>query len=196
MELKLEGQSAHWRDTVLFQIQDAHIQAKNQNIDEWFRSLDFEIDVTKLFPLKKITELDELKIRKIIGLGESVHGSRSLFEEKSEIVKKLLDKNVKLICFENAVDECLNWDLYVRGIHPYIYREIILENMEKQFSDAGDLINFLDHIRNVNLMRKEENKIRIVGLDFRSKKKYFSYFFYAYKNLSRNKNFLNPLLFN
>ncbi len=194
MEITLDGRSTYKTDTISFQIVDASFRAKNQDIDEWFRSLDFDIDAASLFPLKKVTLLDELNNKKIIGLGESVHGSRTLFKEKAEIAQKLLDKNVKLICFEGPVDVCLNWDLYVQGVHPYRYRDIILKDLNSSLSDAADMVDFLDQIRKINTTRKEGDKIHIVGLDLRSDKSNFYHYFMAHKNLSRDKQFLNPLL--
>ncbi|RNC66218.1 hypothetical protein D7D25_04640 [Proteiniphilum sp. X52] len=73
---------------------DARIEAKNHHLDEWFRSFNFDLNVESLYPLKKITGLDELEKKKIIGLGESVHGSQNLWREKAGIVRKLFSKNV------------------------------------------------------------------------------------------------------
>jgi erythromycin esterase-like protein len=194
VEVTLDGQrTALGYDTVSFQILDARIEANNCNLDEWFRSLNFDLNVTSLYPLTKITGLDELKNKKIIGLGESVHGSQNLFREKAEIVRKLLDKNVKLVCYEAPVDRCLNWDLYVRGIHPYSYRNVIFEDV-KSFTDNEDLILFLDEIRKENATRKEADKIHIVGLDLRSEQNYFYHYFLAYQKLGRDKQFLSPLM--
>ncbi len=185
MEITLDGRSAYRSDTISFQILDAGLRAKNQDIDEWFRSMDFDIDAASLFPLKKVTVLDELNNKRIIGLGESVHGSRTLFEEKAEIAQKLFDKNVTLICFEDPVDVCLNWDLYVQGVHPYRYRDIILKDLNSSLTDAADMVRFLDQIREINTTRKEGDKIHIVGLDLRSDKSNFYHYFMAHKNLSR-----------
>ena len=194
MEIVLEGKSSNASDTVSFRILDAGIQAKNRNIDEWFKSLNFDIDLASLFPLKKITELDELKNKKIIGLGESVHGSRTIKQEKIEIVQKLLNENVKLICFEESVDVCLNWDLYIQGIHPYSYRYTILDELRNDFSDAADYVKFLDHLREVNSTRKKNDRIHIVGLDLRQGKDNFFHYFIAYKKLSKDKEFLSQLI--
>ncbi len=135
-----------------------------------------------MYPLKKIT-----------GLGESVHGSQNLWREKAGIVRKLFSKNIKLVCFETSVDQCLNWDLYVRGIHPYSYRDVIFEDM-KSFADNEDLVRFLDEIRKENATRKEADRIRIVGLDLRSSKSYFYHYFLAYQKLGKDSQSLSPLI--
>ncbi|MDD4591786.1 MAG: erythromycin esterase family protein [Petrimonas sp.] len=196
VEVTLDGQRGSLgRDTVSFQILDARIEAKNHHLDEWFRSLTFDLNVESLYPLKKITGLDELVNRKIIGLGESVHGSQNLWREKAEIVRKLFSKNVKLVCFEAPVDKCLNWDLYVRGIHPYSYRDVIFEDVES-FADNEDLVRFLDEIRKENGTRKEADRIRIVGLDLRSAKSYFYHYFLAYQELCKDSHSITPLILN
>lgn len=194
VEVTLDGQRGTLgRDTVSFQILDARIEAKNHNLDEWFRSLTFDLNVESLYPLKKITGLDELENKKIIGLGESVHGSQNLWREKAGIVRKLFNKNVKLICYEAPVDQCLNWDLYVRGIHPYSYRDVIYEDV-KSFADNEDLVRFLDKIRKENGTRKETDKIRVVGLDLRSEQSYFYHYFLAHQELAKDRQSLTPLI--
>lgn len=196
VEVTLDGQRGTLgRDTVSFQILDARIEAKNHDLDEWFRSLNFDLNVESLYPLKRITSLDELENKKIIGLGESVHGSQNIWREKAEIVRKLFNKNIKLICFEAPVDQCLNWDLYVRGIHPYSYRNVIFEDV-KSFADNEDLVLFLDEIRKENGTRNEADKIRVVGLDLRSEKSYFYHYFLAYQELCKDSNFITPLILN
>ncbi|MDR2037172.1 MAG: erythromycin esterase family protein [Bacteroidales bacterium] len=195
MNIVLDGRNFSVRDSASLQIHEAGIRAANHNLKDWFRSLDFDLDVASLIPLEKVAGLDELKNKKIIGLGESVHGTETVFGEKARIARKLLsDSNVKLICFENGVDVCLNWDLYVRGIHPYEYRYKILEDQKETFSDAVGTVTLLDHIREVNSTRKERDKIRIVGLDLRLEKEYFFYYFLAYKGLIRDKESLSQLL--
>ena len=195
VDVTLHGQrGALGRDTVSFQMLDARIEAKNHDLGEWFRSFNFDLNIESLYPLKKITGLDELKNKKIIGLGESVHGSQNLWREKAGIVRKLLsDKSIKLFCYEAGVDQCLNWDLYVRGIHPYSYRDVIFEDM-KSFADNEDLIALLDEIRKENATRKDADKIRIIGLDLRSDKKYFYHYFLAYQKLNPDRQFLSQLM--
>lgn len=194
VEVTLDGQRGTLgRDTVSFQILDARIEAKNHDLDEWFRSLNLDLNVESLYPLKKITGLDELENKKIIGIGESVHGSQNIWREKAEIVRKLFSKNVKLICYEAPVDQCLNWDLYVRGIHPYSYRDVIYEDV-KSFADNEDLVRFLDEIRKENGTRKEADKIRVVGLDLRSTNSYFYHYFLAYQELCKDSHSLAPLI--
>lgn len=194
VEVILDGQRGTLgRDTVSFQILDARIEAKNHDLDEWFRSLNLDLNVESLYPLKKITGLDELENKKIIGLGESVHGSQNIWREKAEVVRKLFNKGVKLVCFEAPVDQCLNWDLYARGIHPYSYRDVIFEDV-KSFSDNEDLVRFLDEIRKENGTRKETDKIRVVGLDLRSEQSYFYHYFLAYQELCKDSHSLTPLI--
>lgn len=99
-----------------------------------------------------------MKTKKIIGLGESIHGSRSIIQKKKEITEKLCeDKNIKLICFEAGIDMVMNWDLYIQGILPESYRQKIEDevtggflsfyaHLSKTFVNVGDLVNIAEQI--------------------------------------------------
>lgn len=194
VEFMLSGSTSNSSDSISLQIQHADIFAKNHDLKVWPQSQDSDLNVELFIPVRKIVELDEIRNKKIIGLGESVHGTRTISKEKSELLKKLLDNNVKLVCFENSLDICLNWDLYVQGIHPYSYRYKILEQVKESLGDASGQVLLLDEIRKINATRKDANKIHIVGLDLRDKKGNFFDFFMAYKSLNRNKGFLDQVI--
>jgi Erythromycin esterase homolog len=195
VEILLSGSGKEKTDTLSLQIQDLDISARNEDMDEWLETLDEGVmDVRSITPLLYLDELDEFRSKKIIGLGESFHGGKQLQSSAFSIIRSLLNQKVKLICFEASIDMVMNWDLYVQGIMPYEYRYKILDELKGALGDPALSVELLDQIRALNYTRKNSEKIHVAGLDLRQESFYLFEYFMAYKDLSKDKNFLNEFL--
>lgn len=99
---------------------------------------------------------------RIIGLGETMHGCRSLDRVKNQMIRWLVEKRqCKLVMVEICSILALKWDLYVQGF-PVELNEIIEELVGTTISreETVELLNFL---RGYN--KKAQKKVHIVGID-------------------------------
>lgn len=196
MDVHIHGKSMMQYDSIALKITDFNISTVNNDLDRavcGYQSLISNMDVTPLFEINK---LDEFKTRKIIGLGESIHGSRSIIQKKKEITEKLCeDKDIKLICFEVGMDMVMNWDLYIQGVLPENYLKKIEDDVTVSFGEPEITIELLSKLRVINKERRIEDRIHVVGLDLRINDFYVFEYFKAYKNLRKQEDFLNDIFF-
>lgn len=99
---------------------------------------------------------------KIIGLGESTHGSQEIKEANYQFMKTLIDRfGYKIILTEKAMDLSLICDLYIRGLLPESYENQIMEDCKGYFDDYLSFFDFLNWVREYN--KTTEVKVRIFG---------------------------------
>ena len=102
--------------------------------------------------------------KKIIGLGESTHGSSSLQIANYQIIKNLiLNQNCKLVLLEMPIDNTLIMDLYVQGKLPSSYQDAIIPFLKPSIGGYKNTIQFLNWLRSYNL--SAETKVHIFGID-------------------------------
>lgn len=101
MDVHIYGKSMMRYDSISLKIDNFKMFTSSQNLTHSLQKYSPQISDSDVVPLSLISELNDFKNVKIIGLGESIHGSRSIQQEKKNIIEKLYgDKNIKLICFE------------------------------------------------------------------------------------------------
>lgn len=138
-------------------------------------------------PLSSSHEADLLSLPpiqsgfRVLGIGESFHGSLTLEHVANQIVKTLVKyKNCKLVMVELPSMLVLKWDLYIQG-YPVPFEELKEELVGSlwSFQRMEELLNLL---RDYN--QTAEKKVRIIGFD-RNNKMYYSlmhdYFYELYK---------------
>ncbi|MDR1371310.1 MAG: erythromycin esterase family protein [Dysgonamonadaceae bacterium] len=152
MEITVDG-----KDINQLPLNDLYTMDKEFSIDEeqihLFRPDNFGIPV------------DCLNGKKIIALGESIHGSDSINKITVQVIKDLvLHADCKLVLFEGCIDNCLLWDAYITGQAVDTTINRISEEIKTiVFSDI-ELVDLLVWLRSYNSDKKE--KVRFMGIDF------------------------------
>ncbi|MDD3901773.1 MAG: erythromycin esterase family protein [Dysgonamonadaceae bacterium] len=195
MDVHIYGKSMIRYDSISLKINDFKMFTSGQNLYHALQQYTPVIKNSDAVPLPLIGALNDFKNKKIIGLGESIHGSRSIQEEKKNIIEKLCeDKSIKLICFEAGFDMVMNWDLYIHGVLPESYQNRIMEEVSGSFSEAELTVELLNRLRTINRNRQNTDKIHVVGLDLRRNDYYVFEYFEAYKNIEKSEKFLDDVL--
>lgn len=108
----------------------------------------------------------ELKDKRIIGLGESIHGSKEFNRMAFDFIKNSVSRGeCKLILLEMPLYLSVRWELFVQGFLTEeelddIKREIALGS---GFDDEDELAEFLQALREYNLLHEE--KVHVLGMD-------------------------------
>lgn len=111
-----------------------------------------------------LKDVQGLQNRKIIGLGESTHGSSSIQIANYQVIKNLiLNQNCKLVLLEMPIDNTLVMDLYVQGKVPSSYQNNIIPFLKPSIGGYKNTIEFLNWLRFYNLTA--ETKVHIFGID-------------------------------
>lgn len=117
------------------------------------------------------TVLKEIGKKKIIGFGETVHGSMDIDKFKYNTIMQLISKyNCRLVLFEGSIDEVAQFGLYVQGytidstflkfMPPYTKIDTFYERLNFQSKEHEKFINW---VRDFNA--SHEDKVRIMGID-------------------------------
>jgi erythromycin esterase-like protein len=195
MDVHIYGKSMIRYDSISLKINDFKMFTSGQNLSHALQQYSPLINNLDAVPLPLIGDLIDFKSKKIIGLGESIHGSRSIQEEKKNIIEKSCeDKSIKLICFEAGFDMVMNWDLYIQGVLPESYQNRIKEEVTGSFSESELTVELLNKLRIINRNRQNTDKIHVVGLDLRRNDYYVFEYFEAYKNIGKSEKFLDDVL--
>jgi erythromycin esterase-like protein len=109
--------------------------------------------------------IKEFKNKKIIGIGESMHGNEDIKLAAFHFIKSLiLNNSCKVILFEGYMDGCLKWDLYTQGITPENTIEEIIAAIKTTGMASGDPYrDFFTWLRKYNSSRSD--KVRIFGIN-------------------------------
>lgn len=107
-----------------------------------------------------------LKEKKIVGLGESIHRSKTQQKCVFNIIKsRIMHEKCRLVLFENPMIEILPWELFVQGLLPEDEIDSIIEDVSNRsfFYDEDYLKEFLCLIRSHNL--NSGQKVHVLGID-------------------------------
>lgn len=105
----------------------------------------------------------EFSAGKIIGLGESIHGSKTINELQVQLIKNLIQKyNCRLVLFEMNTYELLMWNLFIQSKLPEDYMGNIKENITNNLFSVDALSCLLLWLRSYN--ETVDKKVRLHGL--------------------------------
>jgi erythromycin esterase-like protein len=108
--------------------------------------------------------IKDFKNKKIIGIGESTHGSEDVEIAIFQCMKSLiLNNKCKTLLFETNKDKCLQWDLYTQGIAPEEALDDIIENVKTGYASGVVYSDFFRWLRKYNQNRQD--KVRLFGVD-------------------------------
>ena len=181
-----------WLDKITLRAHGTALKSDNQQL-----AMPEEIDpgysVETVFPLDQWSKINIPDDKTIIGIGEAVHGSKTINQIEMELVKNLiLYHSCKLVLFELDMFQLMIWNQFVLGKIPddYIY-EIKKEASLALFSPeiVADFLIWLKKYNNVS-----NEKVYIQGLDQQdSWENRLFHYLYAFYNDSTAST-LTPLL--
>jgi erythromycin esterase-like protein len=115
-------------------------------------------------------KIPELKTQNVIAIGESVHGSESVFNSAAQIIKyQVLNNNCKLVCLEMMAEKMFVVNRFIQGdktVTPEFIRNYLLET-------CGSLNSLLSpsKLNELCLWLRDYNKtateqVWLLGMDF------------------------------
>lgn len=124
---------------------------------------DFNFPLDKIIPLdinsiQGFSEIESLKKKRIIAVGESVHGSSSIAKLIPSFIKQqIVQNNCRLVLCEIPLERTL---IYNRYIHDTSFA------MEKDYLFGIEFETLLEWLREYNSHKKESEKVSILGMDY------------------------------
>lgn len=145
--------------------------------------------------LHSYNKIPLLSSKKIIGLGETVHGSDKIRKAVSEIIKyQITNNHCKLILFEKPLLMMLPFNRYIQGSNE-ISTEKLIQLLRTYTIEGESMIELIQWIRAYNL--KEEEKVKLLGVDACYERNEFPLFATDYLktiNLKLNSNALDSII--
>ena len=146
----------------------------------------------KVIVLDQNFSLDmDIEDKKIIGIGETVHGSSTLEKCSFELMKDIVARhNGRLIIMEATTNFMLKWNLFITDHADFTYEELVADMYG--YSCSPDLLfEFLLWLKQYNQNR--ERKVRILGMDkvYSGFESSFIWADYMYHFMEKNRH---PLL--
>lgn len=102
--------------------------------------------------------IKQLKNKKIIGLGESIHGNKAIQNLTDQLIFQAIEKqNCRLILLEMPFERALAYNRYIQD-----------ENyqLDSTYIQSHPSIEFLNKLRNINRKKSSENKVKLYGMDY------------------------------
>ena len=163
---------AIWIDKVLIKIdgkdisQQSYYSKKKEDSIAVFNSLTnkYIIPLTSGNDSTMLNNIPGLNQKRIIGLGESTHGSSTIKTARYQFLKNLvLNADCKLVLLETPIDMVLTWDLYIQHKTPNGYQKELEADARCIFGDYVQLVDFLNWLRAYN--EHAIRKVHVVGID-------------------------------
>lgn len=115
--------------------------------------------------LNSYNKIPLLSSKRIIALGENVHGSPKIKKSVCEIIKhQIINNRCRLIILERPILSMLFFNRYVQG-DERISEEKLAELLKKDCGEAEPMIELSKWIREYNQTAKE--KVKLLGMDVR-----------------------------
>ena len=120
-----------------------------------------------------LEQINEIKGKKIIALGESMHGNSDINSFTFRLIEEAIEKqNCKLVLLERIIEKSLYYNRYVQDESFVMDSSLVKECQEK---------GLLDKIRAYNRGKNDHEKVRVLGIDYPwSKNRYTSSSFYLF----------------
>lgn len=161
----LDMQTA-WVDRIFISIGGKTIN--DINVEDLYPKTFSELNKDSIIPLSfqaddNVSRIFDINAcPKIVGLGESTHGSQTVKEANYQFMRLLISKlGYRIILTERCIDLSLMCDLYIRGLLPESYGDQIKEDSKGYFDDYLSFFDFLTWARKYN--ETAETKVRIFG---------------------------------
>lgn len=107
-------------------------------------------------------KISVMKVRKVIALGESIHGNNSIRRLACQLMLESVEnQNCKLIIWEMPMEKSFVYNRYV------LDDEFTLDSIELSFLD-DQRMKFVNELKRYNSGKKGEGKVRLLGMDYNS----------------------------
>lgn len=111
-----------------------------------------------------LSNIKEWQDKKIIALGESMHGNQATQDACVQFIKHLItNQNCKLVLLENREDIFSRYNLYLQGKIPDSFEDEIIEELKGSLSNYQTTFNLLKWIKHYNTTNNDT--IRVLGID-------------------------------
>lgn len=108
--------------------------------------------------------IPELKSKRIVALGESVHGSKTLHEIENDIIKHQIEKGYcKLILMEAPMEQYISVNRFIQGDDSFLL-DSIMSDFKYSLFHGNETRDLLVWLKNYNKTAKE--KVWIAGFDY------------------------------
>ena len=197
--------SPKWRDIQKLYIDRLSVTINNRDIEEYNyrpKPKETKLDIGKAIKLSPGNDSSFAQIpipddKKIIGIGESMHGSKTINQIEVQLMKQLIEsRQCRLLLFEADIHEMLLANLYVQGQTPEDYHKSLSEVSGYTLFSSDVFCDFMLWLRQYNKKAPASEKVRVYGLLDVPSESYmnplfdFLYAFYSEKN----KEMIFPLL--
>ncbi|MDR0558772.1 MAG: erythromycin esterase family protein [Prevotellaceae bacterium] len=148
-------------DRISITVDGKDIYSCRDNFAQQVKPLDYK----NVMPLDsgKVDSIVIPKNKKIIALGESVHGCKTVNRLQIELVKKMiLENNCKLVIFDADIFEMHKWNLFVQSVLPDYAIEELSFDPRMVNTDILVLREFFNWLRDFN--KRQAVKVKTAGL--------------------------------
>ena len=183
-----------WIDKISIQANRRILYTNNQN-SVLHENIDYNHLVEINFPFDKFSKANLPNDVKIVGIGEAVHGSKTVNQIEIELVKDLiLHNSCKLVLIEGDMFQQMLWNLFVQGKIPEDYIDEIRKDISSTGLISPDIfVDFIVWLRKYN--KDSDEKVYIQGLldiDYGLENHLFHYLYTFYNNSTATT--ITPLL--
>lgn len=182
--------------TQFIELNNVSVNIDKRNIDDYLLNKGFADNIKKddvlFFPSDSAIGLSNLiQNKRIIALGENMHGTKTLNRHAYQIAKeRILNGKCKLVLIEFPLESLLKWNYFVTS-----ELALTIDDLKEDFPliafSLEDLYSFMCWIKSYN--KKQENKVSLLGMDATLSRmdswlSFADYLFYVNQSLN------NPLL--
>lgn len=108
-------------------------------------------------------QIPELNTKRIVALGESAHGSKTLHEIEHDIMKHQIEKgNCKLVLIEAPMEQFISVNRFIQGDESFLL-DSILSDLKYTLIPVNETRDLLVWLKNYNKTARE--KVWIAGID-------------------------------
>lgn len=160
-----------WFDNLSVKVGTKYLDRNTGYLNNPAPSKHSSIEKGSVIPLSTNEDIQIDKIpyfsnKKIIALGECIHGSQEVKDACYQFARTLIQHhNAKIIQLEIGMDFGLKWDLFVQGVTSAEYEEEICNDVKMLLNDSNTFVNFLKWLRAYNQKMKPEDKVHLFGID-------------------------------
>jgi len=138
--------------------------------------------------------ISELRDKKIVAIGETIHGSETITQAAVQLIKYQIENNhCKLIVFEQPIELFLRYNRFIQGD-----TQFKIENFKRDLSLASSsprvMVELLNWLKQYN--EKAKDKVWLMGMDISKEGSYAAEWLYDYIykiNLSKKNKLMNSL---
>jgi erythromycin esterase-like protein len=125
-----------------------------------------------------LTKISALKSKKIVAIGETIHGSETITEAAAQIIKYQVEhNNCKLILLEIPTEQTLLWNRFIQG-DSLISNENIIQELSRFLFSPRIMFSLLNWLKQYNAKAKEP--VWLFGIDLSLSSRISEIYFYDY----------------